>query len=165
MRYRFEWQASHTVYHKEGGKVTGRLPLVSYLSWILFMTAGSKKNDCFLLQWTNGAGLSGTHFVIFVTPLAIVLCQPFRFEQMVTGDTGSFFHRINCLHFSTLWAIDWCDCIITAGYRYVYRTCIAFQWFAILLWYISTQSIDSSVRHLWKGWPLSDGCKISRGRF
>lgn len=165
MRYRFEWQTSHTVYHKEGEKSPDDFHLsltwAGYYSWL----QAPKKNDCFLLQWTNGAGLSGTHFVIFVTPLAIVLCQPFRFEQMVTGDTGSFFHRINCLHFSTLWAIDWCDCIITAGYRYVYRTCIAFQWFAILLWYISTQSIDSSVRHLRRGWPLSDGCKISRGRF
>lgn len=47
------------------------------------------KNDCFLLQWTKGADLSGTHFVIFVTPLAILLCQPFGYEQRVSGDIGS----------------------------------------------------------------------------
>lgn len=32
------------------------------------------KKDCSVLQQTKGAGLSGTHFVIFVTPLATLLC-------------------------------------------------------------------------------------------
>lgn len=60
-------------------------------------------HDCrLLLRWTKGAGLFGTHFIIFVMPLASLLCQPFRFEQSVTGDTGLFFTGINRLHLATL---------------------------------------------------------------
>lgn len=37
-----------------------------------------------LLRWTKGAGLFGTHFIIFVMPLASLICQPFRFEQTIS---------------------------------------------------------------------------------
>lgn len=114
-RYRFEWQTSFRVSHKEleWGKSLDYFDL----SWILFKTAGPWKTDGSPLQQTKGAGC--TYFVIFVTPLATLLCKPFRYEQRVKWDTGLFFTGSIRLCLATLWALGWCDCIITAGYRYV----------------------------------------------
>lgn len=132
-RYRSEWQIPVTVYHKEGDrKDTGLLPLASWSSsGFSPRLQAPRKWRFFHCNGLTEHILSGTHFVIFVTPLASLLCQPFKFEQRGTGDTGSFFTGSICVHLVTLWAIDWWDCIITSGYRYVYRTRIATQWFAV----------------------------------
>lgn len=80
---------------------------------------------------------------LLVLTLLSVLCHWSFFSASLSDLTklGTLVHSVAgwvCLHLATIWAIDWCDCIITAGYRYVYRTRRAIQWFAVLHWYIST---------------------------
>lgn len=127
-------------YCKEGDEATGLTS--TYLSWIpRHLPELDIIHDCRCLK--NDDGLKEQAFMVL--KLLSVLCHwPFfsaSLSDLTKEELGAlvnFFTGSICLHLATFWAIDWCDCIITAGYRYVYRTRITIQWFAVLLWYIST---------------------------
>lgn len=96
-RYQSERQTSFTVCRKESGDTW---LFHTYLSWILFTPAERWKTTLVCRSRPKEQTCFSTH--------CILVFSPFRSEQRLYGDGSSIF-----LHFATLWASGWCDCILT----------------------------------------------------
>lgn len=110
-----------TLLRGRGKMLNGCGLLGSHPSWKITKNWGPWR-ETFLLDWSQVASLCGTPVVLFKRHEPTLPASPFWTKT--NWGHWSF-------HLTTLWAIDWYDCVNTAGYRYVEKTCIFFVFFGI----------------------------------